>query len=95
MHKVSIRKHIVERVVARRGDIHWFERLEAARTALLVIDMQDTFCLPGAPGEVPLSRDIVPTINHLAGRLRPMGVPVIWVIHAKPTCAATRPRATR
>jgi ureidoacrylate peracid hydrolase len=82
MHKVSIRKHIVDRVVARRGDVHWFDRLDPARTAFLVIDMQNTFCMPGAPGEVPLSREIVPNINRLAGRLRTMKVPVIWVVHA-------------
>lgn len=82
MHKVSIRKHIVDRVVARRGDVHWFTRLDPARTALLVIDMQNTFCLPDAPGEVPLARAIVPNINRLAARLRPLGVPVIWIVHA-------------
>ena len=82
MHKVSIRRHIIDRVVARRGDVHWFERLDPASTALLVIDMQNTFCLPGAPGEVPLAREIVPGINRLAGRLRALGVPVIWIVHA-------------
>lgn len=87
MHKVSIRKHIVDRVVARRGDVHWFERLEPAKTALLVIDMQNTFCMPGAPGEVPLSREIVPNINRLAARLRAMKVPVIWVVHANTVSA--------
>ena len=85
MHKVSIRPHIVERVVARRGDVHWFTRLDPAKSALLVIDMQNTFCMPGAPGEVPLSREIVPNINRLAARLRAMGVPVIWVVHANNT----------
>ena len=85
MHKVSIRRHIIERVLARRGDVHWFERLDPAKTALLVIDMQNTFCMPGAPGEVPLSRDIVPNINRLSARLRAMGVPVIWVVHANNT----------
>ncbi|MGQ0544594.1 MAG: isochorismatase family protein [Betaproteobacteria bacterium] len=82
MHKVSIRPHIVERVLARRGDVHWFTRLDPARTALLVIDMQNTFCMPGAPGEVPLARAIVPNINGLTARLRPLGVPVVWVVHA-------------
>jgi ureidoacrylate peracid hydrolase len=76
MHNVSIRKHIVDRVVARRGDVHWFTRLDAAKTALLVIDMQNTFCMPGAPGEVPLARAIAPRINRLASRLRALGVPV-------------------
>jgi ureidoacrylate peracid hydrolase len=82
MHKVSIRPHIVERVLARRGDVHWFTRLDAASSALLVVDMQDTFCMPGAPGEVPLARAIVPGINRLAERLRALGVPVVWVVHA-------------
>lgn len=82
MHKVSIRKHIVDRVMARRGDLHWFTRLDPAKTALLVIDMQNTFCMPGAPGEVPLARAIAPNINRLAARLRAAGVPVIWIVHA-------------
>jgi ureidoacrylate peracid hydrolase len=82
MHKVSIRPHIVERVLARRGDVHWFTRLDAAKSALLVIDMQNTFCMPGAPGEVPLARAIVPNINRLAARLRALGVPIVWVVHA-------------
>jgi ureidoacrylate peracid hydrolase len=82
MHKVSIRPHIVERVVARRGDLHWFTRLDAARSALLVIDMQSTFCQPGAPGEVPAARSIVPNINRFAAVLRGRGVPVVWILHA-------------
>jgi ureidoacrylate peracid hydrolase len=82
MHKVSIRSHIVERVMARRGDLHWFTRLEPKKTALLVIDMQNTFCMPGAPGEVPMARAIVPNINRLAARLRDLDVPVLWIVHA-------------
>lgn len=82
MHEVSIRQHIVDRVVARRGDVHWFTELDPARTALIVIDMQNTFCQPGAPGEVPTSRGIVPAINRLAATVRPLGVPVFWVLHS-------------
>jgi len=81
MHNVSIRQHIVDRVVSRRGDIHWFAELDPRKTALLIIDMQNTFCLPGAPGEVPTARDIVSPINELAAQLRPLGVPVFWVLH--------------
>tara|TARA_R110002072_G_scaffold1083_26_gene8870 strand:- start:1431 stop:2135 length:705 start_codon:yes stop_codon:yes gene_type:complete len=81
MHNVSIRQHIVDRVVARRGDIHWFTELEPQKSALVIVDMQNTFCMPGAPGEVPTARDIVPAINDLAARLRDLGVPVIWVLH--------------
>jgi len=77
-----IRPHIVERVMARRGRLHWFNTLEPARTALLVIDMQNTFCQPGAPAEVVQSRAIVGPINRLAAGLRQRGGAVIWVVHA-------------
>ena len=82
MHPVSIRPEIIARVVARRGRVGWFDRLDPARTALLVIDMQTAFCAPGAPAEVPLSRAIVPAINALTASLRNLGCPVIWVVHA-------------
>ena len=82
MHDVRIRQEIIDRVVARRGRVHWFDTLDPARTALVVIDMQNTFCQPGAPAEVPVSRAIVPAINRLSRALRTRGVPVIWVLHA-------------
>jgi len=81
MHNVSIRREIAERVLARRGKLHLFERLEARRTALLVIDMQNAFVAPGAPVEVPMARDVVPAINRLTVELRKLRVPVIWVCH--------------
>ena len=82
MHNVAIRQEIVDRVMKRRGRLHWFDTLNRTTTALVVIDMQDTFCAEGAPAEVPVSRGIVEPINKLARQLRPMGVPVIWILHA-------------
>lgn len=41
MHSVEIRREIVERVLARRGQLHLFESLDAKRSALLVIDLQN------------------------------------------------------
>ena len=82
MHNVSVRQEIVDRVLARRGRYHWFDHLDPQRTALVVIDMQETFCAPGAPGEVPASRDIVGAINELTRELRKKAVPVFWVLHA-------------
>jgi len=81
MHQVAIRREIIERVLARRGRLHLFDRLEAKRTALLVIDMQNAFVAPGAPIEVPGAREVVPAINRLSAELRRRGVPVIWVLH--------------
>jgi ureidoacrylate peracid hydrolase len=81
MHEVAIRPEIIERVLARRGRLHLYERLDAKRTALVVIDMQNAFVAPGAPIEVPGARAVVPAINRLAGELRQRGVAVIWVLH--------------
>jgi ureidoacrylate peracid hydrolase len=88
MHNVGIRQHIIDRVLARRGRLHLFDQLTAARTALIVIDMQGTFCAPGAPAEVPLSRGLVGPINRLADGLRKAGGHVIWVNHANASTPA-------
>jgi ureidoacrylate peracid hydrolase len=82
MHKVSVRQEIIDRVLARRGRYHWFEELDPRRTALVIIDMQELFCAPGAPAEVPGSRGIVEPINRVTEEMRKIGVPVIWVLHA-------------
>jgi ureidoacrylate peracid hydrolase len=82
MHRLGIRQEIIERVMARRGRLHWFDRLDPAKTALVIVDMQSTFCAPGGAAEVPSARDIVPSINRLTSGLRPLKCPVIWVLHA-------------
>jgi ureidoacrylate peracid hydrolase len=88
MHDNTIRPHIVDRVIARRGRLHLFDRLPAACTALVAIDMQGTFCAPGAPAEVPASRALVGPINRLAAGLRAAGGTVIWVNHANAATAS-------
>ncbi|MGD9914530.1 MAG: isochorismatase family protein [Rhizobiaceae bacterium] len=80
--KVMISQHIIDRVVARRGRLHLFDRLTPARTAMVVIDMQKTFCEPGAPAEVPASRTLVDPINRLAAAMRAAGGTVVWCTHA-------------
>jgi ureidoacrylate peracid hydrolase len=82
MHKVGVREHIVERVMARRKKYHWFTELDASKTALVVIDMQNTFCEPNSPAEVPQSREIVDPINKFAKSFREKGGQVVWVLHA-------------
>lgn len=77
-----ISQHIIDRVVARRGQIHLFDTFPARRTAMVVVDMQKTFCEPGAPAEVPASRGIVSAINRLAAGLRAAGGTVVWCTHA-------------
>ncbi len=81
-HRTEIRQEIVERVLARRGRLHLFDTFAPAETALIVIDMQNTFVAQGAPAEVAAARDIVPALNRLTAALRAGGVTVIWVTHA-------------
>jgi ureidoacrylate peracid hydrolase len=76
-----IRPHVVDRIIARRGKLQWFDKLDSTKTALLVIDMQSTFCEPGSPAEVPESRNIVDPINFLTRELRLRNIPIFWVLH--------------
>jgi ureidoacrylate peracid hydrolase len=68
--------------MARRKKYHWFTELDASKTALVVIDMQNTFCEPNSPAEVPQSREIVDPINKFAKSFREKGGQVVWVLHA-------------
>jgi len=43
MHKISISQSVIDRVVARRGREHIFDDLDPAKTALVVVDMQNGF----------------------------------------------------
>ncbi|HEX7006940.1 MAG TPA: isochorismatase family cysteine hydrolase [Alphaproteobacteria bacterium] len=79
MHKSGIAQEAIDLVIARRGRAHVYDRLEPRATALVVIDMQNTFMKEGAPAEVPVAREIVPNINRLAAGLRQVGGVVAWV----------------
>jgi ureidoacrylate peracid hydrolase len=79
MHDVDVRPHIKERVLARRGRYHLYERIDPRRSAFVVIDMINMFMEPGAPAEVPASRGIVDSINGLSAALRPLGCRIVWI----------------
>lgn len=70
---------VVERVVARQGRLHAFDRINPRSTAFVVIDLQNYFMLPGFQGECAPSRDTIPAVNRLASTLRKQGGTVIWV----------------
>ena len=79
MHNIAISEEIIAGAIAQRGKLHRYDELVAARTALVVIDMQNVFMLPGMPVEVPAAREIVPNVNRLAGAMRTAGGTVAWV----------------
>jgi len=70
---------IRDRIIARQGRLHAHQRLVAARTALVVIDMQNYFCAPDFPAGNAYARAIVPAINRAARALRGAGGLVVWV----------------
>lgn len=70
---------IIDRVVARRGRLHAYETLEAGKTALVVIDLQNYFMQPGFPSAVDAARDIVPAVNRAAAAVRAKGGTVVWI----------------
>jgi len=55
--------------------------IDPAKTALLVIDMQNDFVLEGHPMEVPEARTAIPYIHKLIGTSRELGIPVIYSQH--------------
>ena len=81
MHKVAIPQTVIDRVTARRGREHVYDDLDPACTALIVVDMQNAFMLPGvAFAEVKAAPEIVPNINTIAGALRQAGGTVVWIV---------------
>jgi ureidoacrylate peracid hydrolase len=79
MHKFTLPQAEIDRSIANRGVAHPFGTLNPAATALVVIDMQNYFVAPGAQGEIPMAREIVPSINRLAQAVRAAKCHVIWV----------------
>lgn len=75
----GIHQDVIDRVIARRGRLHAYERFDAATTALVVIDLQNYFMSPDSPGEVPEAREIVPAVNKAATAVREAGGTVAWV----------------
>ena len=66
-------------MIRRQGKLVSHDTIDAARTALVVVDMQNYFVAEGFPLEVPLARDIVPNVNRLARAVRAAGGTVAWV----------------
>lgn len=78
----SASPELTERVLARRGRLHAFEQLDPARTALLVVDMQNSFVQQGGGHAwVPAAAATCPAINRCAQALRELGGQVVWLMN--------------
>jgi ureidoacrylate peracid hydrolase len=80
VHRIEIAQQAIDISLRRRGRVQPFATIEPAKTALLVVDMQTGFVAPGAVGEIPVAREIVPNVNRLAGALRSAGGSVVWIV---------------
>lgn len=58
------------------------DRIEPAKTALIVVDMENDFVAVGAPMETPAGRIMVPTLKRAIEFCRERGIPVIYTTHA-------------
>lgn len=56
--------------------------ISPAKTALLVIDMQQLWVAKGARMEVPSAREMVPRFNNLISTCRQEGIKVVFTRHA-------------
>ena len=79
LHRVALPAYVAERIALRRGTPHAFEKIDPARTALVVVDLQNGFMAPGQPAEMPVARAIVPNVNRLAEATRKAGGAVVWI----------------
>jgi ureidoacrylate peracid hydrolase len=79
MHRYATPQSIKDRVLRRQGKLLSHDTIDAGRTALVVLDMQNYFVAEGFAAEVPEARDIVPNINRVAKALRAAGGTVVWI----------------
>jgi ureidoacrylate peracid hydrolase len=79
MHRYLASEAVKQRVLRRQGKLVCHDTIDAARSALVVVDMQNYFVAEGFPLEIPLAREIVPNINRLSKAVRDAGGTVVWV----------------
>jgi nicotinamidase-related amidase len=70
---------VVERVIARQGTLHPYPEFNAAKTAFVIIDLQNYYTQPGFQGECAAARDTFEQVNALADALRAAGGHIVWV----------------
>jgi len=82
MHKIEIPQWASELALARRGKRHVHESLDPAKTALIVVDLQNAFMVEEvAVAYVAYAVAIVPNVNKLAAAVRRTGGKVFFIKH--------------
>ncbi len=77
MHKLNIPKDVIDRVIRHRGREHVYDKFDPTRTALLVVDMQNAFMMPGVAHQ--LCAEAVNIVPNITGwRRRSVAPAVRW-----------------
>ncbi len=85
MHKIQMNPELVEQLTRERGGrLHVFDEIDPARTAHVIVDLQNGFMEQGAPVEVPTAREIVPNVNAISNAIRKAGGMNVFVQFATP-----------
>lgn len=79
-HTIALPQGSIDHIMRRRGGrLHAYDSIDPARTALLVIDMQNFWCQEGMPAFSPITAGLAPNINRLAAEMRAAGGSVWWI----------------
>ena len=84
MHPFTMPAEYVARAIAREGRAHTCESFDPAKTALLVVDMQNYFMTAPYLGACPAAQGVVPNVNRLAAAMRAAGGSVVWIQNLAP-----------
>lgn len=76
MHEVTFPQWALERMTAQP-----FASIDPARTALIVVDLQNAFLSEESAFYVPYGRSIIPAVNCIAEAMRDAGGQVIFLRH--------------
>jgi len=81
MHKVALAPSVVARAEQRRGGVAVFHSIDPAKTAHVVVDLQNGFMAPGQLSAVATAPGIVPAVNRISAALRAAGGLVVYLQH--------------
>jgi ureidoacrylate peracid hydrolase len=74
MHSIDIAPEIAARAISWRGGKKTvFGDIDPAKTAHVIVDLQNGFMLEGAAVEVPMAREIVGNVNRISHAVREAG----------------------
>ena len=71
MHKINIPAYVDERALQRRGRVKIYDQIDPARTAHIVVDLQNGFMAPGEVCEIGTARE---SVSRAFKQLRSQGL---------------------